>query len=209
MTERVDTSQDHYAVLQVAQGADAEMLKAAFRVLSKRYHPDLNGGSEEPMKRLTLAYDVLSSPERRRAYDAVRAAEQAVVEEPAYEPTSGNAGWGEPVVEPPPRPSPYAPPRSNPYASPRPSWPPPPPTWTARTAPPPYRPLPRHRAGKALAVAGWGLLLWFLGAYAVWLGVLHLRGEHRTRVGTAQAVTAIVLGVLEVLTLVGWLLDAG
>ena len=48
-------------------------MRAAYRVLIKQHHPDLNAGSHQSLKHsqdLNLAHEVLSDPERRQAYDA-------------------------------------------------------------------------------------------------------------------------------------------
>ena len=39
-------SGDHYRVLQVDPAADLEVIQAAYRVLARRYHPDLSGSDE-------------------------------------------------------------------------------------------------------------------------------------------------------------------
>ncbi len=60
----------HYEVLGVPPDAPLSQIKAAFRELAKRYHPDLNPGMEGVRFRQILnAYDVLSDSIRRRAYD--------------------------------------------------------------------------------------------------------------------------------------------
>jgi curved DNA-binding protein CbpA len=62
-----------YEVLGVAPGASAEEMKKAYRVLARRYHPDRAGGdpvAEERFKEVKAAYDVLSDPEKRKAYEA-------------------------------------------------------------------------------------------------------------------------------------------
>jgi len=66
----------HYEVLGVQPDAPAEVIEAAYRALSKRYHPDARGPhvSSEKFARVTEAYDVLRDPERRRAYDEELAA---------------------------------------------------------------------------------------------------------------------------------------
>ena len=67
---------DFYKILGVAKGvADAD-LKKAYRKLAKENHPDLHPGdaaAEARFKDISEAYDVLSDPEQRREYDAVRA----------------------------------------------------------------------------------------------------------------------------------------
>jgi molecular chaperone DnaJ len=63
---------DYYAVLEVARTASDEDIKAAYRKLAMRWHPDRNNGSkeaEEKFKDLTEAYDVLRDPQKRAAYD--------------------------------------------------------------------------------------------------------------------------------------------
>ena len=65
---------DYYAILQVDPRAEKEVIEAAYRRLAAKYHPDRNRSPEaaEKMKRINAAYDVLSNPEKRAAYDAVR-----------------------------------------------------------------------------------------------------------------------------------------
>lgn len=64
---------DHWAVLGLNPGADADALKRAFRQQARRWHPDLNGNdpvAEERFKQVNEAYAVLSDPRRRRAWEA-------------------------------------------------------------------------------------------------------------------------------------------
>ena len=62
---------DYYADLGVARDATAEDIKHAYRRSARRYHPDVNPGpeAEEQFKKLSQAYDVLSDPDKRQAYD--------------------------------------------------------------------------------------------------------------------------------------------
>ena len=61
---------DFYALLEVAPNADDATIRAAFRQLARRYHPDVAGtGNLERMQKLNAAYQALSDPERRLQYD--------------------------------------------------------------------------------------------------------------------------------------------
>ncbi len=62
---------DHYEVLGVSREASTEEIKKAYRRLARELHPDVNPGEEaaERFKLVTHAYDVLSNPDERRAYD--------------------------------------------------------------------------------------------------------------------------------------------
>ena len=64
---------DYWQVLDLAPGADAALLKQAFREQARRWHPDLNGNdpvAEERFKLVNEAYAVLSDPLRRRSWEA-------------------------------------------------------------------------------------------------------------------------------------------
>ncbi len=63
---------DYYEVLGVAKGASADDLKNGFKKLAKKHHPDLNPGdkdAEAKFKELNEAYQVLSDPQKKAAYD--------------------------------------------------------------------------------------------------------------------------------------------
>jgi molecular chaperone DnaJ len=66
------TKQDYYELLGVPRKAGAKDIRAAFRKLARKYHPDLNPGdksAEEKFKQLQEAYDVLSDSKKRQMYD--------------------------------------------------------------------------------------------------------------------------------------------
>lgn len=67
-----DTKRDYYEVLGVSRDADEAALKKAYRVLAKKYHPDMNPGDEKAeklFKEASEAYAVLSDAEKRSQYD--------------------------------------------------------------------------------------------------------------------------------------------
>ncbi|KAH7731690.1 Protein DNJ-18 [Aphelenchoides avenae] len=68
------TKQDHYQTLGVGRDASLKEIKSAFYDISKKYHPDANpeGGEKaaEQFQKAVSAYEVLSSEEKKRAYDA-------------------------------------------------------------------------------------------------------------------------------------------
>jgi DnaJ-class molecular chaperone len=64
---------DYYEILGVQRDANKAEVKTAFRRLARELHPDVNAHdpeAEEKFKAAAEAYEVLSDPERRRAYDA-------------------------------------------------------------------------------------------------------------------------------------------
>lgn len=66
---------DFYQVLGIDKHADQKTIKKAYRKLARRYHPDQNKGNpraEARFKQIGEAYQVLSHPEQRKQYDALR-----------------------------------------------------------------------------------------------------------------------------------------
>ena len=66
---------DYYQILGVDQKAGSRQIKDAYRKLAFRYHPDRNShnpAATEKMKLVNEAYAVLSHPDKRRQYDAMR-----------------------------------------------------------------------------------------------------------------------------------------
>ncbi|MGL5830294.1 MAG: DnaJ C-terminal domain-containing protein [Angustibacter sp.] len=63
---------DFYADLGLAPEADAAAVKKAYRKLARAHHPDSPTGDETRFKEIGEAYSVLSDPEQRQQYDAIR-----------------------------------------------------------------------------------------------------------------------------------------
>jgi curved DNA-binding protein CbpA len=65
-------TRDYYRTLGLIPDSSAEEIKKEYRKLAMQYHPDRNGGnpkSEEHLKEINEAYQILGDEEKRRLYD--------------------------------------------------------------------------------------------------------------------------------------------
>jgi len=104
--EFMDTFNDYYVVLGVDADASADKIKAAFKKLALQYHPDVYKGADaqERMRLLLFAYQTLSDPQERKAYDAHRSEHVLDVSSPRgyvySEPSRSNKRRNEAEVSP-------------------------------------------------------------------------------------------------------------
>ena len=73
----------HYDNLKVARLAPQEVIRAAYKALSQKYHPDKNPGDEKAARIMAIvnsAYNILSDPVRRKEHDEWIAAEEWEIE---------------------------------------------------------------------------------------------------------------------------------
>jgi hypothetical protein len=84
----MDTPTDYYALLGVEPQADASAIKTAFKKLALQYHPDVYKGEDAQlrMRSLLQAYQTLSDPEKREAYDARREGRKSTLVDVAERP---------------------------------------------------------------------------------------------------------------------------
>jgi curved DNA-binding protein CbpA len=72
----LDTSKDYYAILGVLPTAEDIVVRAAYRALAQRFHPDRHPGAKDEatarIAEINEAYRILSSPPLRQQYDAAR-----------------------------------------------------------------------------------------------------------------------------------------
>lgn len=81
---------DYYQTLGLSKGASEAEIKKAYRKLALEHHPDRNKGnkaSEEKFKEVTKAYEVLSDPQKKQAYDQFGHA--------AFDPSASSGPFGQ------------------------------------------------------------------------------------------------------------------
>ena len=117
--------QDHYKTLGISSAATREEIRRAYRVLARRYHPDVNPGrtTTDTFRQISTAYEVLSDPDKRRQYDdecevqetfssAFDRAHQAYrKQQAAVKKPSQTTPSSQPKPQPPPKPEPKAEPK--------------------------------------------------------------------------------------------------
>ncbi len=133
------TLHTHYDNLKVTRRAPIEVIRASYKAMAQKYHPDLNGGNAESlriMKLLNLSYEVLSDPIKRAEHDAWIARSEATPKPPAPPP-------------PPPKPSPSP----DPY-----------PVRPSVSAPSPIVKLIRHVLNYWVIYFGLAIWLWYANA---------------------------------------------
>jgi curved DNA-binding protein len=91
---------DYYKALELDDKATAEQIKKSYRVLARKYHPDVSKepNAEEKFKEISEAYRVLKDAEKRTAYDELRKygpADQGYKAPPGWQQRTGgdNRGW--------------------------------------------------------------------------------------------------------------------
>ncbi len=91
------TSRDYYDVLGVPRDAPDADIKRAFRKLAQQWHPDVNTDPSAPerFKEINEAYQVLSDPQQRRAYDMFGRAGVGTGGAEGYGPFGGFQGFGD------------------------------------------------------------------------------------------------------------------
>jgi len=92
----VDEVTNYYDILEVSPGASQEVIKAAYRALMKKVHPDVNHATVHgnTAKKIQEAYEVLGDPSRRARYDGKRDIGGTIIGEFRVEAEIAEGGFG-------------------------------------------------------------------------------------------------------------------
>jgi len=91
LTQSASAKDNYYRILRVRKDATQRQIKRSFNVLSKKWHPDKNKGNAQAKQKflkIQRAYEVLSDPDLRQAYDVQGEAGVKAMEEGGQ--TQGN-----------------------------------------------------------------------------------------------------------------------
>jgi len=93
---------DPYRTLQIDPEADDEVVKAAYRGLARKYHPDIAPGAEAAarMAAINAAWELIGEPDKRRRYDRSRMI-RTYADEPVASATSAPSAPPRPAQTPP------------------------------------------------------------------------------------------------------------
>lgn len=88
------TTKDHYETLGVSREATTAEIKAAYKKLAKKHHPDINqdAGSEKKFKEISQAYQILSDSQKKAAYDRLGHTQFEQARKSGF--TGGTSGFG-------------------------------------------------------------------------------------------------------------------
>lgn len=92
---------DLYGVLGLSPSASQEQIRSQYRVLVRKYHPDLHPGDASAarmMEKVNAAYDVLGNPQERRQYDTEISASSQSWGKAAAPSSSGQSAYGSPAA---------------------------------------------------------------------------------------------------------------
>jgi curved DNA-binding protein CbpA len=87
---------NYYEVLEISRHANQREIKSAFRRLARRYHPDRNSTvSEDIMKNINIAFEILSDPGKRQQYDETLGGERPIKLDQSDQNREGNSTFNQ------------------------------------------------------------------------------------------------------------------